>query len=52
MIHHLTDKIEKNRSSIVQVREYDLDDAEIAVISFGCSARSARAAVREARRRG
>mgnify|MGYP002407364623 CR=1 FL=1 len=52
VIHHLTDKIEKNRSSIVQVREYDLDDAEIAVISFGCSARSARAAVREARRRG
>lgn len=52
VIRHLTDKIGKNRSSIVQVREYDLDDAEIAVVSFGCSARSARAAVREARRRG
>ena len=52
VIRHLAGKIEKNRDAIVRVRRFFLDDADLAVISFGCSARSARAAVREARRQG
>ncbi len=52
VIRHLTDKIGKNRSSIIQVRGYGLDNAVVAVVSFGCSARSARAAVRAGRERG
>jgi len=52
VIRHLTGKIERNRSSIVRVREYCLEDAEWALISYGCSARSSRAAVREARKNG
>ena len=52
VIRHLAGKIEKNRDAIVRVRRFFLDDAHLAVIAFGCSARSARAAVREARRQG
>jgi 2-oxoglutarate ferredoxin oxidoreductase subunit alpha len=52
VIRHLAGKIEKNRDAIVRVRRFFLEDAEWAVIAFGCSARSARAAVREARRQG
>ena len=52
VIRHLTGKIERNRSAIVRVRRYFLEDAEWAVISYGCSARSSRAAVREARKNG
>ncbi len=52
MIRHLTDKLEKNRADIVQIREYALEDAEYALFSFGCSARASRAAVKTARARG
>ena len=52
VIRHLTEKIEGNRRRIVSTRSLELEDAEVAVISFGCSARSSRAAVRNARNRG
>ena len=34
-IRHLTDKIESNKKDIVQVREYRLEDADYAIITFG-----------------
>ena len=43
--HYLTDKIEKNADDITITRAYRLEDAEIAMISFGCSVRSAITAV-------
>lgn len=52
VIRHLSAKLEKNRKLIPQIREFLLEDAEWAVISYGCSARSARAAVRAARSKG
>lgn len=52
VIRHLTEKIEGKRDRIVSVRSLALEDAEVAVCSFGCSARSSKAAVRSARNRG
>lgn len=45
-------KIENHRHEIIETRNYYLDDAEIAVFAYGCTARSALRAVREARERG
>ena len=50
--HYLTDKIEKNADDITITRAYQLEDAEIALISFGCSVRSAMTAVDLLRARG
>ena len=52
VIRHLVDKLEKNRSDIVQVHGLMLEDAEGAIISYGCSARASRAAARRARAQG
>jgi 2-oxoglutarate ferredoxin oxidoreductase subunit alpha len=49
VVRHLVDKLERNRADIVRVRGYGLEDADAVVISFGCTARSALAAVRQAR---
>ncbi len=51
-IRHLTDKIDKNRRDIIITREYNLDDAEYVIITFGCTARSALAAMEMARSKG
>lgn len=48
----LIDKIEDNVDDIVTYEEYKLDDAEIAIVSFGSIARSARAAVDSLREMG
>ena len=45
-------KINNNLDEIVQVEEYKLDDAEIAVVAYGGSARTAYAAVDLAREQG
>ena len=52
LIERLTNKIEKNKKEIIEVREEFLDDAEIAVVAYGCTARSARGAVLKAREQG
>jgi 2-oxoglutarate/2-oxoacid ferredoxin oxidoreductase subunit alpha len=49
MMARLTDKIRNNLHDIVRTERYRLDDAEIAIISYGVSARSSLAAVDEAR---
>ena len=40
-VRHYTDKIEKNKKDITIVREYNMEDAEYAIITFGCSTRPA-----------
>jgi 2-oxoglutarate ferredoxin oxidoreductase subunit alpha len=45
-------KVDANVDDIVKFEEYLLDDAEIAIIAFGSTSRSARFAVNEARKQG
>lgn len=52
LVNRLVDKIRLNADEIVMYEEFGLDDAETVVISFGCTARSARHAVLEARNAG
>ncbi len=48
----LHDKVENRRSEVVEVEHHMLDDAEVAVFAYGIVGRSAREAVRRARRAG
>jgi 2-oxoglutarate ferredoxin oxidoreductase subunit alpha len=52
LIRHLVDKIENNVEDIVRYKEFYLDDADIILISYGSSARSARHVVESLRARG
>lgn len=52
LFKRLLSKIEDNVDDIVTFEEYKLDDAEIAIVSFGSIARSARAAVDSLREMG
>lgn len=49
---HLYDKIENRTNRLARWKEYDLDDADIVLISYGSAARSARQHVFDRRRRG
>ncbi|MCL2498034.1 MAG: 2-oxoacid:acceptor oxidoreductase subunit alpha [Symbiobacteriaceae bacterium] len=51
-IHHYHDKFAQNIDDIVVTKPYLLEDADYALVSFGCSVRSAKAAVQEARKQG
>ena len=52
MLDRLVQKVRKNVDQIVRYASMALDDAEVAVIAYGISARSAKRAVAEARARG
>jgi 2-oxoglutarate/2-oxoacid ferredoxin oxidoreductase subunit alpha len=52
MVGRLIGKIRNNRESIIRTENQYLDDAEIVVVAYGISARSARKAVRDARAGG
>lgn len=52
LVRRLVDKVDQNAGEIELVDRYQLEDAEILVISYGSTARSARRAVREARELG
>ena len=52
MMTRLVEKIHRNLNDIIRTESYRLDDAEIAIISYGVSARSSLAAVDEARTQG
>ena len=52
LVNRLSQKIQYNASKFTLFEEYHLADAEIAVISYGCTARSARRAIQEAREAG
>ncbi|HJV35940.1 2-oxoacid:acceptor oxidoreductase subunit alpha [Geomonas sp.] len=45
-------KVEANVDDIVKFEEYMLDDAEVAIVAYGSTSRSARFAVNEARKQG
>ena len=52
LINRLVDKVRLNAADIQLYEEIAVDDAETVVISFGCTARSARHAVNQARAEG
>jgi len=52
LIRRLVEKIENNRDGIIEIEENDIDDAEVAVCSYGISARVALIAVERARTMG
>lgn len=49
---YLREKIYRHRDEIVHVEELEMEDAEVAIFAYGSVARSAKAAMRWARRRG
>lgn len=52
LVQRLCDKIRKNREKIVRVSANMLEDAEVMVVAYGTTSRSAMSAVREAREKG
>jgi len=52
LIQRLVDKIEKNRDKILMVEEIGLEDAEIGIIAYGISARTALWPMEMARQQG
>jgi 2-oxoglutarate ferredoxin oxidoreductase subunit alpha len=52
LIQRLVDKIRLNASAIEMYEEIGVEDADTIVVSFGCTARSARHAVNQARDEG
>jgi 2-oxoglutarate/2-oxoacid ferredoxin oxidoreductase subunit alpha len=52
MMERLTAKIHRNLDDIIHTESYRLEDADIAIVSYGVSARSSFSAVDEAREQG
>ena len=52
LIHHLMDKIENRVEQLTRYKEYFMEDAEVVLISYGSSARSALHIVKNRRKRG
>ncbi|MFW9799028.1 MAG: 2-oxoacid:acceptor oxidoreductase subunit alpha [Candidatus Thorarchaeota archaeon] len=52
LITRLNDKILKNADKIIDVEEFMLDDAKIAIIAYGTPSRSAKRAIKDAREEG
>ncbi|MCX7981454.1 MAG: 2-oxoacid:acceptor oxidoreductase subunit alpha [Syntrophales bacterium] len=52
MVEHLVNKIVLNREKIIKTTSFYLDDAEVVVISYGITFRSARSAVEQIREAG
>lgn len=51
-IRHYVNKIEKHRDDIVYTESFQMEDADVAIITFGCSVRPAMAAMNAARAKG
>jgi len=52
LVNRLVDKVRLNADDIMRYEAIDTDDAEVIVVAFGCTARSARQAVKQARSEG
>jgi 2-oxoglutarate ferredoxin oxidoreductase subunit alpha len=52
LLRHLIDKIENHVKEVTRYKEYYIEDAEILLVSYGSSARSALLVVAERRQRG
>ena len=51
-IRHYIEKFQKNKSDIIETKSFYMDDAEYVIITFGCSVRSGKAALKLARKKG
>lgn len=51
-VRHYTDKFEHNIDDITIVNRFETGDADIVIVTFGCSTRPAKAAMKEARKKG
>ncbi|MGC8603177.1 MAG: 2-oxoacid:acceptor oxidoreductase subunit alpha [Desulfomonilaceae bacterium] len=51
-IRHIVDKIRNNALQIIRVETVGVEDAEVVVVAYGCTARVARQAVEDLRMRG
>jgi 2-oxoglutarate ferredoxin oxidoreductase subunit alpha len=52
MTNRIVGKIKNNVDKIIRYQTMQLDDADVAIVAYGISARAAKRAVREARQRG
>jgi 2-oxoglutarate ferredoxin oxidoreductase subunit alpha len=52
LLHHLVDKLENRADTMAHYKEYFTEDAEVLLISYGSSARSALHMVEDRRKRG
>ncbi len=52
LVTRLVNKVAVHAPEVILTEEVDLDDAEVVVVAFGCTARSARRAVAMARQQG
>jgi 2-oxoglutarate ferredoxin oxidoreductase subunit alpha len=52
LVRRLVDKIRLNAAAIIQTETFGLDDAEVLVVAYGCTARAAREAVTRLRAGG
>jgi 2-oxoglutarate/2-oxoacid ferredoxin oxidoreductase subunit alpha len=52
LIRRLVNKIRLNRHDIIRVNEFQVEDADIILVSYGISARIARLAIEQARAKG
>jgi 2-oxoglutarate/2-oxoacid ferredoxin oxidoreductase subunit alpha len=52
LLDRLHRKVENHRSELIITEEYGIEDAKLIVVCYGCTARSARQAVKEAREEG
>jgi 2-oxoglutarate ferredoxin oxidoreductase subunit alpha len=52
LLHHLVDKLENKANTLARYKEYNTEDAEILLISYGSSARTALHLVEARRERG
>ncbi|MEM3666910.1 MAG: transketolase C-terminal domain-containing protein, partial [Candidatus Bathyarchaeia archaeon] len=52
LVKRLCDKIRKNADKIIMVKEFMLEDADVAVVAYGIVARAALSAVKKARENG
>jgi 2-oxoglutarate ferredoxin oxidoreductase subunit alpha len=52
LLHHLVDKLENKANALARYKEYNTEDAEILLISYGSSARTALHLVEARRERG
>jgi len=52
LLHHLVDKLENRADNIARYKEYLVEDADVLLISYGSSARSALQTVVDRRKKG
>lgn len=52
LVRRLVDKIEKNKHDIIDIQEFDVEDAEVILVAYGITSRVASPAVEQANQKG